>query len=175
MTHIYEDVRMDTLKILDLWLDILSPQTIELFWDRLFANYMSLISPNVHQSTSGSLVGSNSSTPNHPQKKQVAQKQREVALKSLVRFVSAGLKGEKQSALTKSQHDSLTWDTTTFISHVNIVMNIKSSIGNVDAITAEDLATLFEVDGSSATNVDRAVVCLQQNVIKLVTNHHSES
>jgi pre-rRNA-processing protein IPI1 len=43
MTHIFEDVRLDAIKLMDLWIQIAPDVIVSKFWNRVTGNYMSLL------------------------------------------------------------------------------------------------------------------------------------
>lgn len=43
MTHIFEDVRLDAVKLMDLWIQIAPEIVVSKFWNRVTGNYMSLL------------------------------------------------------------------------------------------------------------------------------------
>ncbi|CEP16803.1 hypothetical protein [Parasitella parasitica] len=43
MTHIFEDVRLDAIKLMDLWIQIAPNVIVSKFWTRVTGNYMSLL------------------------------------------------------------------------------------------------------------------------------------
>lgn len=43
MTHIFEDVRLDAVKLMDLWIQIAPDVIVSKFWNRVTGNYMSLL------------------------------------------------------------------------------------------------------------------------------------
>lgn len=43
MTHIFEDVRLDAVKLMDLWIQIAPDVIVTKFWSRVIGNYMSLL------------------------------------------------------------------------------------------------------------------------------------
>ncbi|RIA91473.1 Rix1 complex component [Glomus cerebriforme] len=43
MTHIYEDIRADSIKFMELWLDIAPDIIVDGFWQRVMSNYIGLL------------------------------------------------------------------------------------------------------------------------------------
>ncbi|KAI8578021.1 hypothetical protein K450DRAFT_249529 [Umbelopsis ramanniana AG] len=43
ITHIYEDVRADAIKFMDLWIDLAPEFIVSRYWDKVLGNYISLI------------------------------------------------------------------------------------------------------------------------------------
>lgn len=65
MTHIFEDVRLDAVKIMDLWIQIAPDVIVSKFWNRVAGNYMSLLtvdSNSINAGTQNSLTGGNGVT-----------------------------------------------------------------------------------------------------------------
>jgi hypothetical protein len=67
MTHIFEDVRLDAVKLMDLWIQIAPDVIVSKFWNRVTGNYMSLLtvdsnSINTNVNTSGSSTTAASTT-----------------------------------------------------------------------------------------------------------------
>lgn len=58
MTHIFEDVRLDAVKLMDLWIDIAPNVIVSKFWNRVTGNYMSLLTVD-----SNSMNSSSNATP----------------------------------------------------------------------------------------------------------------
>jgi hypothetical protein len=59
MTHIFEDVRLDAVKLMDLWIDIAPNVIVSKFWNRVTGNYMSLLtvdSNSINTSAQNSLT-----------------------------------------------------------------------------------------------------------------------
>ncbi|KAL0086680.1 Rix1 complex component [Phycomyces blakesleeanus] len=44
MTHIFEDIRLDAIRLIDLWVDIAPEVLVSKFWDTVANNYLSLLS-----------------------------------------------------------------------------------------------------------------------------------
>ncbi|KAI8886564.1 hypothetical protein K501DRAFT_243995 [Backusella circina FSU 941] len=63
MTHIFEDVRLDAVKLMDLWIQITPDIVVSKFWNRITGNYMSLLSVDSQSiSTSTSIPSSGNNT-----------------------------------------------------------------------------------------------------------------
>lgn len=61
MTHIFEDVRLDAVKLMDLWIDIAPNVIVSKFWNRVTGNYMSLLTVDSN-SMSSSAQNTNSNS-----------------------------------------------------------------------------------------------------------------
>lgn len=55
MTHIFEDVRTDAVKFLNLWIQIAPETVVSKFWNRITGNYMSLLSVDANNQQIGSV------------------------------------------------------------------------------------------------------------------------
>lgn len=66
MTHIFEDVRLDAVKFMNLWIQIAPDVVVSKFWNRIRGNYMSLLSVDASKSSQTSapsmMIGNNTST-----------------------------------------------------------------------------------------------------------------
>ncbi|KAG1376070.1 hypothetical protein G6F61_007918 [Rhizopus arrhizus] len=63
MTHIFEDVRTDAVKFLNLWIQIAPETVVSKFWNRITGNYMSLLSVDANNQQIGSVsMGKNVTT-----------------------------------------------------------------------------------------------------------------
>ncbi|EIE88920.1 hypothetical protein RO3G_13631 [Rhizopus delemar RA 99-880] len=63
MTHIFEDVRTDAVKFLNLWIQIAPETVVSKFWNRITGNYMSLLSVDANNQQIGSVsMGKNITT-----------------------------------------------------------------------------------------------------------------
>ncbi|CAO0792684.1 unnamed protein product [Mucor circinelloides] len=54
MTHIFEDVRLDAVKLMDLWIQIAPDVIVSKFWNRVTGNYMSLLTVDSNSINSSS-------------------------------------------------------------------------------------------------------------------------
>ncbi|KAI8078419.1 Rix1 complex component, partial [Thamnidium elegans] len=62
MTHIFEDVRLDAVKLMDLWIQIAPEIVVSKFWNRVTGNYMSLLtvdSNSINTQAQNSITGGN--------------------------------------------------------------------------------------------------------------------
>lgn len=60
MTHIFEDVRLDAVKLMDLWIQIAPDVIVSKFWNRVTGNYMSLLtvdSNSINNNTTTTTTG----------------------------------------------------------------------------------------------------------------------
>ncbi|KAI8976044.1 hypothetical protein BDB01DRAFT_728363, partial [Pilobolus umbonatus] len=65
MTHILEDIRVDAVKLMDIWTHIAPDIIVTKFWNRVIGNYMSLLavnSTNMNAKTETSFMNSNGAT-----------------------------------------------------------------------------------------------------------------
>ncbi|KAI8647896.1 Rix1 complex component [Parasitella parasitica] len=58
MTHIFEDVRLDAIKLMDLWIQIAPDIIVSKFWNRVTGNYMSLLTVDSNSINSNSNTAS---------------------------------------------------------------------------------------------------------------------
>ncbi|KAI9496682.1 hypothetical protein BDB00DRAFT_758106, partial [Zychaea mexicana] len=59
MSHIFEDVRLDAVKLMDLWVDLASETVVDKFWNKIVGIYTSLLMVNAVGSMSASMSNSN--------------------------------------------------------------------------------------------------------------------
>ncbi|KAI8384700.1 Rix1 complex component [Radiomyces spectabilis] len=107
MTHIFEEVRLDAIKLLDLWVEIAPNVIVTKFWERVMGNYMSLLAvesnsmntskstsslPNVNTASVASVKAAASKSHLHLHKSKLE------LLTSLTKFLEAGLLENQQDS-----------------------------------------------------------------------------
>ncbi|KAL1917045.1 uncharacterized protein VTP21DRAFT_5243 [Calcarisporiella thermophila] len=95
MTHIHEDIRLDAVKCMDIWIRI-APDTVAspAFWDKITGNYVSLLTidsnaANMSKRTTGAFTASRSGM--------ASPRARARVLASLARFLEVGLGRNQQN------------------------------------------------------------------------------
>ncbi|KAI8971431.1 Rix1 complex component [Mycotypha africana] len=111
MTHIFEDVRLDAVKLMDLWIKMTPDIVVSKFWNRITGNYMSLLtvdsnSVNTSSSTGAMLKITSSTNVNAAVNRSHLQvhKSKLRLLQSLSLFLEAGLSTPSMSE-TESNSD----------------------------------------------------------------------
>ncbi|KAG0184060.1 hypothetical protein DFQ28_000212 [Apophysomyces sp. BC1034] len=104
MTHIFEDIRLDAIKLADLWVEIAPDVIVSKFWDRFTGNYISLLavdSTSMNTSSTSSTPSSRPTTTTSVKEAAVKShlhlhKSKLELLSGLSKFLEAGLSGDKQ-------------------------------------------------------------------------------
>ncbi|KAF7731726.1 hypothetical protein EC973_008898 [Apophysomyces ossiformis] len=104
MTHIFEDIRSDAIKLADLWVEIAPEFIVSRFWDRFTGNYISLLavdSASVNASGAPTMPKSGPTTTSSVKAAVVKShlhlhKTKLELLSGLAVFLEAGLSEEKQ-------------------------------------------------------------------------------
>ncbi|CAO3642235.1 unnamed protein product [Cunninghamella blakesleeana] len=95
MTHIMEDIRLDAIKLLDIWITILPDEIVNKFWKRICGNFSSLLtvdSNNISKSNTTSKITSAASVKAAESKTHLhINKTKLGLLTSLTKFLEAGL------------------------------------------------------------------------------------
>ncbi|CAG8574334.1 108_t:CDS:10 [Ambispora gerdemannii] len=87
MTHIYEDIKIDALKFMDIWLSIAPEVVVNGFWDKVLPNYISFLTSNPNATEfSNSSFSANSS-----RNDMSSQEVKIDALKGFQVFLEAGM------------------------------------------------------------------------------------
>ncbi|KAI9481029.1 MAG: hypothetical protein EXX96DRAFT_617995 [Benjaminiella poitrasii] len=63
MTHIFEDIRLDAVKLMNLWIEIAPNVVVSKFWGRITGNYMSLLAVGSNSVNTSNSTNSSISTP----------------------------------------------------------------------------------------------------------------
>ncbi|CAG8442068.1 8043_t:CDS:10 [Ambispora leptoticha] len=104
MTHIYEDIRIDALKFMNIWLSIAPEVVVNGFWDKILPNYISFLTsnPNVTEFSNSSFSAiiiplTNSSSLVNSRNGMLSQEVKIDALKSFQVFLEAGMLNDVSS------------------------------------------------------------------------------
>ncbi|KAI8139489.1 Rix1 complex component [Fennellomyces sp. T-0311] len=57
MSHIFEDVRLDAVKLMDLWVDVAPETVVDKFWDKIVGIYTSILTVNSVSASSSNIGG----------------------------------------------------------------------------------------------------------------------
>ncbi|KAI8385752.1 Rix1 complex component [Blakeslea trispora] len=104
MTHIFEDVRLDAVKLMDLWIQIAPEMVVTKFWTRIMGNYMSLLTVDansMHAQTATATTTTNATTAASIKAAATKShlhihKSKLGLFSSLSRFLEAGLSSDNQ-------------------------------------------------------------------------------
>ncbi|ORZ03535.1 Rix1 complex component [Syncephalastrum racemosum] len=102
MTHIFEDIRIDAIQLMDIWVDLLPEVLVSKFWAKVVGNYMSMLSVQLyHQNLSDSSQLPSNANSAGSVKAAAAKshlhlhKQKLRLLSSLSNFLQAGLANDR--------------------------------------------------------------------------------
>ncbi|CDH55784.1 uncharacterized conserved protein [Lichtheimia corymbifera JMRC:FSU:9682] len=106
MSHIFEDIRNDAVKLMDLWVSLAPEVVVSRFWNRVVGIYMSLLSVSSTNDHAGSSIAGGSKITNAESAKAAAakshlhlHKSKLGPVESLSRFLQAGLAQRDQDKL----------------------------------------------------------------------------
>lgn len=132
MTHIFEDVRLDAVKLMDLWIDIAPNVIVSKFWNRVTGNYMSLLTVDSNSmnsssnATPSSGTGGNGATTTASVKAAVTKSHLHIHKNKLGLFVS--LSNFLEAGLSESDQDDF-WFLLNYLSsrHARDAFKVKMS------------------------------------------------